>query len=115
MAWGTGPARFRMGPAVHRRNVLKREWPDLASAAEHDRAGERQNGRILPAHMPGGTPEIPWGHRAALPRFDPLSHPTGRTSLGPSGELVSSGVHPLAQRSYVNLTSTERVACWARK
>src|SRR5690606_25910600 len=83
---GTGKPGFEW--AGEHKVTQKREWPDWRPPAEMV-ARERKNGRILPAHMPGGS-ENPLGARA-LYLGSTLYRIHGTNQPSTIGGRVSSG------------------------
>jgi lipoprotein-anchoring transpeptidase ErfK/SrfK len=104
---GTGKPGFEW--AGEHRITAKREWPDWRPPAEM-MTRERENGRVLPAFMPGG-PENPLGARA-LYLGSTLYRIHGTNQPWTIGGRVSSGCIRLRNEDVVDLY--ERVKVGAR-
>jgi lipoprotein-anchoring transpeptidase ErfK/SrfK len=100
---GTGKPGFEW--AGTHKITQKREWPDWRPPSEMI-AREREKGRILPAHMPGG-PENPLGARA-LYLGSTMYRIHGTNQPWSIGGAVSSGCIRMRNEDVVDLY--ERVA-----
>jgi len=86
--------------------MAKREWPDWRPPQSMIER-ERQNGRILPAHMPGG-PENPLGARA-LYLGSTLYRIHGTNQPWTIGRAVSSGCIRMRNEDVIDLYERVRV------
>ncbi len=104
--YGVGTGRPGFEWAGRHRVTMKREWPDWRPPAEMI-ARERRNGRILPAHMPGG-PENPLGARA-LYLGSTLYRIHGTNQPWTIGQRVSSGCIRMRNEDVIDLYERVRV------
>ena len=95
---GTGKPGFEW--AGRHRVTMKREWPDWRPPQTMIER-ERRNGRILPAHMPGG-PENPLGARA-LYLGSTLYRIHGTNQPWTIGRAVSSGCIRMRNEDVIDL------------
>lgn len=101
---GTGKPGFEW--AGRHSVTMKREWPDWRPPQTMIER-ERRNGRILPAHMPGG-PENPLGARA-LYLGSTLYRIHGTNQPWTIGRAVSSGCIRMRNEDVIDLYERVRV------
>lgn len=103
MKYGIGVGRDGFQWSGTHRITRKAEWPGWTPPPEM-RVRERRQGRILPAHMPGG-PQNPLGARA-LYIGNTLYRIHGTNQPWTIGSAVSSGCIRLANEDVIHLYKT---------
>lgn len=106
MKYGVGVGKEGFQWAGTHRITRKAEWPGWTPPPEM-RARERRQGRILPAHMPGG-PNNPLGARA-LYIGNTLYRIHGTNQPWTIGSAVSSGCIRLANDDVIHLYKNVKV------
>ncbi|MCC0026494.1 MAG: L,D-transpeptidase [Zhengella sp.] len=99
--YGVGVAKPGFEWAGTHKITLKREWPDWRPPAEMIERVKRQEGRILPVHMPGG-PANPLGARA-LYLGSTLYRIHGTNAPWTIGQNVSSGCIRMRNEDVIDL------------
>jgi lipoprotein-anchoring transpeptidase ErfK/SrfK len=96
MAYGIGVGREGFTWQGKNKITRKAEWPGWTPPKVMRDRVKRQEGRVLPAYMPGG-PENPLGARATVYRLDHLPHSRHQPALDHrQGHVI--GMHPHGQR-----------------